>query len=140
MSKEHLFSNDEITIIWKKELCTHSTICWKGLNSVFQPGQRPWIKPDGAPTEAIIAQVLRCPSGALSLSTLQAAQQKEAPTRTPVSLVENGPLLINGPITVVHGDGREEERDGPSAFCRCGGTRNHPYCDGSHRKLQQREP
>ncbi|MBK9175780.1 MAG: (4Fe-4S)-binding protein [Flavobacteriales bacterium] len=66
MSKEHTYTNGEVTIIWKKELCIHSTKCWRGLGSVFQPGQRPWIKPEGASTEAIQAQVDHCPSGALS--------------------------------------------------------------------------
>lgn len=66
MSEEHTYTNGEVTIIWKKDRCIHSTKCWRGLGSVFQPGQRPWIKPEGASTEAITAQVDRCPSGALS--------------------------------------------------------------------------
>lgn len=66
MSKEHSYSNGEVTIIWKPDLCTHSRNCWKGLGEVFKPGQRPWIQPDGANTEAIVAQVKQCPSGALS--------------------------------------------------------------------------
>jgi uncharacterized Fe-S cluster protein YjdI len=55
-----------VTIVWKKELCIHSTCCWKGLPTVFKPGQRPWINAGGAGTQEIIAQVRRCPSGALS--------------------------------------------------------------------------
>lgn len=66
MSKEHDYSNGEVTIVWKPDLCIHSKRCWKGLHAVFQPGQRPWIKPEGGTTEAIIAQVKQCPSGALS--------------------------------------------------------------------------
>ncbi|MDQ3100567.1 MAG: (4Fe-4S)-binding protein [Bacteroidota bacterium] len=31
----------EVTVVWKKELCTHSTRCWKELHAVFQPGERP---------------------------------------------------------------------------------------------------
>lgn len=68
MSKEHRYTNGEVTIIWKPDLCIHSTRCWKGLGVVFKPGQRPWIKPEGASTEAIIGQVQKCPSGALSHS------------------------------------------------------------------------
>ena len=63
------YSNGEITIVWKPELCKHSTICWKGeggLPQVFNPRERPWIKPEGAETELIIQQVQKCPSGALS--------------------------------------------------------------------------
>ena len=67
MSQEtHKYSNDEITVVWKPDVCMHSTLCWKGLIQVFNPQQRPWIKIDGASTERIIEQVKKCPSGALS--------------------------------------------------------------------------
>ena len=66
MSKEHNYSNGEVTIVWKPEMCIHSRKCWKGLGAVFQPGENPWIKPEEASTEEIIAQVGQCPSGALS--------------------------------------------------------------------------
>jgi uncharacterized Fe-S cluster protein YjdI len=63
------YSNGEVTIVWKPQTCIHSTICWKGrdgLAEVFQPTQKPWITPMGAPTEKITAQIGKCPSGALS--------------------------------------------------------------------------
>ena len=66
MSDAHEYTNGEVTIIWKKERCIHSKNCWKGLYSVFQPGQRPWIKPEGATTRQITQQIDKCPSGALS--------------------------------------------------------------------------
>ncbi|MDN5200869.1 (4Fe-4S)-binding protein [Fulvivirgaceae bacterium BMA10] len=60
------YSNGEVTVIWQPHLCIHSGICVKGLASVFQPKEKPWIKMDGASTQAIIDQVKQCPSGALS--------------------------------------------------------------------------
>ena len=60
------YSNGDVTIVWKPELCTHSANCAKGLPAVFQPRVKPWIKPHQATTEQIIEQVKRCPSGALS--------------------------------------------------------------------------
>ncbi len=63
------YSNGEITIVWKPSLCIHSTRCWKGdtgLIDVFNPMEKPWIKPAGASTERIVQQVKLCPSGALS--------------------------------------------------------------------------
>jgi uncharacterized Fe-S cluster protein YjdI len=67
MPKEtHRYTNGEVTIVWTPKMCIHSTLCWKGLIEVFNPRERPWIKPEGAPTEKIIEQVKLCPSGALS--------------------------------------------------------------------------
>ncbi|MBS1920252.1 MAG: (4Fe-4S)-binding protein [Bacteroidetes bacterium] len=59
------YINGEITIVWKPDVCQHSTLCWKGLIEVFNPRERPWIKMNGATTKRIIEQVKKCPSGAL---------------------------------------------------------------------------
>lgn len=64
MEKE--YSNGEVAIIWKPELCQHSGICVKTLPKVYRPKEKPWIKPHQASTEEIIDQVSKCPSGALS--------------------------------------------------------------------------
>ena len=60
------YSNGEVTIVWKPDLCIHSAICAKGLPNVFQPREKPWVKQDAAATTEIINQISKCPSGALS--------------------------------------------------------------------------
>jgi uncharacterized Fe-S cluster protein YjdI len=66
--KTHHYSNGEITITWKPELCIHSGICFSGLPEVFDPRRKPWIEPDRSETHTIIEQVKKCPSGALSFT------------------------------------------------------------------------
>jgi len=61
------YNNGDVTIIWKPDLCAHSSICFRGLPEVFDPRKRPWITPEGVSSEKIIEQVKRCPSGALSI-------------------------------------------------------------------------
>jgi putative redox protein len=60
------YANDEITVVWKPELCQHATRCWKQLPEVFDYKKKKWINPNGASSEKIIEQVKKCPSGALS--------------------------------------------------------------------------
>ncbi len=60
------YSNGEVSIVWKPELCIHSGNCARGLPDVFKPREKPWINVNGASTEKIIEQVKKCPSGALS--------------------------------------------------------------------------
>ena len=67
MDKAREYSNGEVTIVWKQELCIHSGICARGLASVFKPKEKPWIHPEGATSEEIVNQVKKCPSGALSV-------------------------------------------------------------------------
>ncbi len=64
--KTHRYTNGEVTVFWKPEICTHSAICFKGLPQVFDPRRTPWIEMDKESTEQIIEQVKKCPSGALS--------------------------------------------------------------------------
>lgn len=60
------YSNGDVTIVWKPDQCTHSGICFRGLGEVFDPRKRPWITLETSTTDKIIAQVKKCPSGALS--------------------------------------------------------------------------
>lgn len=60
------YSNGEITVVWKPDMCIHSKKCWTHLLEVFDPRKHPWINMEGADSERIIAQVKQCPSGALS--------------------------------------------------------------------------
>jgi putative redox protein len=61
------YGNDEITVVWKPELCQHSTRCFTQLPEVFNPVVKKWIDVDGASPEKIVEQVRKCPSGALSV-------------------------------------------------------------------------
>jgi CDGSH-type Zn-finger protein len=49
---------------------------------------------------------------------------------------ENGPYLFSGPAVLINADGNESEITGKTvALCRCGGSQNKPFCDGTHRKI-----
>jgi len=60
------YPKGEITVLWKPDRCIHSGICVRGLPKVFDVKRRPWVDTTGAEQAEIIAQVERCPSGALS--------------------------------------------------------------------------
>lgn len=60
------YANQDVTVVWQPDLCRHTGICARGLPLVFNPSRRPWIELEHADTQAIVAQVERCPSGALT--------------------------------------------------------------------------
>ena len=66
MGQKIEYSNGELTIIWQPDLCQHSGICVKTLPQVYNPKERPWVKIENATTDELIAQINKCPSGALS--------------------------------------------------------------------------
>ncbi len=60
------YSNGELTVVWKPDICKHSGVCVRTLPKVYNTKERPWIKPENATIEELKAQINRCPSGALS--------------------------------------------------------------------------
>ena len=64
--EQKTYTNGEITVVWKPNVCIHSAICFKGLAPVFDPRRKPWIDMSAADTDKIIEQVQKCPSGAIS--------------------------------------------------------------------------
>jgi len=56
-----------VTVSFDPEVCQHSGNCVRGLPGVFDTERHPWIEPDGAASDEVIAQVARCPSGALRI-------------------------------------------------------------------------
>lgn len=132
MGKTKEYSNGDVTIVWKPDMCIHSGICVKGLGDVFQPKEKPWIKIDAAPTEALVKQVKACPSGALSYYMNGEESESSKTLDTKVEVLEDGPLLVYGTLKVKHRDGTEDKKNKTTAFCRCGASQNKPYCDGAH--------
>lgn len=135
------YTNGEVTVVWKPDACIHSRICWTGLREVFDPSKRPWVNMQGGTTQQIIEQVRKCPSGALSyfLNEQEATHEpqtaivSEASEILNIQIKPNGPILIETDCRITHSNGEVEIKKGRTALCRCGGSANKPYCDGSHK-------
>ena len=59
------YNGKTVDVSFDAEVCRHAANCVRGLPAVFDAKRRPWIDPDGAPADEVVAQVKRCPSGAL---------------------------------------------------------------------------
>jgi uncharacterized Fe-S cluster protein YjdI len=132
MRKKKEYTNGEVTIVWEADKCIHSGICVKGLPNVFRPKVRPWVNIKGADTTALVNQVKRCPTGALSFYMNNEEDKTAQSQNTKVEVLENGPLLVYGTLKITHKDGKEETKNKATAFCRCGASNNKPFCDGAH--------
>lgn len=64
--KEMLYHHPDLTIVWKPHLCEHAGVCVRLLPRVYNPKERPWIKPLNATATELMDQINACPSGALS--------------------------------------------------------------------------
>jgi len=63
---KNTYTNGEITVTYSPKKCIHASECYKNLSEVFRSSIIPWIDLEGAKSEEIIAQIGKCPSGALS--------------------------------------------------------------------------
>ena len=48
---------------------------------------------------------------------------------------DNASYMVRGPVKLVDAEGNEFTLEGDTIFlCRCGGSSNKPFCDGTHNK------
>jgi uncharacterized Fe-S cluster protein YjdI len=59
------YATSEVTVTFDPNVCRHAGICVRGLPAVFDVRQKRWIRPERASADEVVAQVARCPSGAL---------------------------------------------------------------------------
>jgi glutamate synthase domain-containing protein 2/CDGSH-type Zn-finger protein len=129
----------QITIHDNRGICAHAGFCTEGLPKVWRMNTEPWIDPDGATAEEIIEVVKRCPSGALSYS-IDDIEYRDDENRSPSVLVApKGPYAIKGSCELVGGEFGEGASLEHYDLCRCGGSKNKPFCDGSHWTVWEEE-
>jgi len=124
------FEGADITIHYNSLQCASAERCWKSLPAAFRHGEVPWIQPDRATVEEVKAAVSRCPSGALSYAV--AGETGPPPRRRArIAIIENGPYAVEAiPLGVdAWCEGAVRDR---YTLCRCGASKNKPFCDGSH--------
>jgi uncharacterized Fe-S cluster protein YjdI/CDGSH-type Zn-finger protein len=130
-----VYEDERIQVFWEPKLCIHIQNCVHGLPEVFDAESRPWIHVEAAEADRIAEVVTTCPTGALHFHRLDGGpQEEEAAGETLVEPRPNGPLFLRGRIRIEDAEGNLIREDTRVALCRCGGSANKPFCDGTHRR------
>ncbi|RNI13863.1 hypothetical protein EFE42_07105 [Methanohalophilus sp. RSK] len=129
--KMDTYKGKAITIHDNRGVCSHRGHCTDNLPSVFRMGVEPWIDPDGADPEEIARVIRMCPSGALSY-TMDGQLHKDYPHNAEVFVAKNNAYNVVGNIELEDPDGSNPETQDHYCLCRCGNSKNKPFCDGSH--------
>lgn len=125
------YEGKEIVILDNRGVCSHRGHCTDNLPSVFIQGKEPWIDPDGADVEEIIRIIRMCPSGALSYER-NGKRYSKWEGGPEVRFVKNAPYEVAGGVSFRDEEGSLPETPDHYALCRCGGSKNKPFCDGTH--------
>ncbi len=134
------YSNGEVSVFWKPELCIHSANCLIGLPGVFNNSKRPWIDIKGGPTKDIITAVNTCPSRALTFlknTRIKSQSRKKGPKKAAkfarIQVLKNGPILVTGNFIIRDANKKKiRVETETAALCRCGASKTKPFCDGNH--------
>jgi CDGSH-type Zn-finger protein/uncharacterized Fe-S cluster protein YjdI len=121
----------ELTLHFEAKRCIHARFCVTGAPQVFLANVKgPWIKPDAMPVDALVEIAHACPSGAIRYVRKDGHRDEFAPPVNLVNVREAGPYAVRACI-VLNGE--------PAGFrvtlCRCGASKNKPFCDGSHHDI-----
>ena len=125
----------DVTLVFDSHRCIHSRGCVLGEPGVFianKPGE--WIYPDTATPERLSLVAINCPSGAISARRRDGVEETPPPVNV-IRVRENGPLAFHAELEIVGyppGDAAQYR----ATLCRCGQSRNKPYCDGSHNEAK----
>ncbi len=126
------YEGKEITIKYSRLLCSKAHECGVRLNRVFDTSRNPWIDPNQGAVTEIVDVVRACPSGALSYQLSGTPLRHEVAQDSVVNVESSGPLNVRN-VSLVGEDWCKGASENKYSLCRCGASKNKPFCDGSHR-------
>jgi CDGSH-type Zn-finger protein/uncharacterized Fe-S cluster protein YjdI len=130
------YPGEQVDVHWDERLCLHVGECGRAEGELFVGGRDPWCQPDAASVDEVAEICTRCPSGALTYIRKDGNMGEMAPGRNVVVIANDGPLYLTGDLTI---EGAAEDMGGVrfrAALCRCGASKNKPFCDNSHREIR----
>jgi CDGSH-type Zn-finger protein/uncharacterized Fe-S cluster protein YjdI len=119
-------------VSWHEGLCIHIGECGRAKGELFVGGRKPWCDPDVASDEEVKDVVMRCPTGALSVKFTDGENPEEADSENTINVAYNGPLFVRGQLGIDAATSVAPGLKFRTALCRCGQSKNKPFCDNSH--------
>ncbi|MBV8726592.1 MAG: CDGSH iron-sulfur domain-containing protein [Candidatus Eremiobacteraeota bacterium] len=125
------YEGKDIIVLDNRGTCCHFGNCTDHLPQVFHHEGDPFVTAGGASAEETEAIVRACPSGALGF--IKDGEQYQGEDREPEIFVShNASYYVRGGIELEGEPMNKGALREHYALCRCGQSKNKPFCDGSH--------
>lgn len=131
LDKMDNYEKSKLIIHDNRGVCSHRGYCTDNLPNVFRIGKEPWINPDGAEPDEVARVIRMCPSGALSY-TKDGVLFKDFDRQPGVTVTKDGPYDVVGNPAFIDVEGNKPESMEHFTLCRCGQSKNKPFCNGQH--------
>jgi len=128
------YPGKKATVSWNGRLCIHVGECGRAKGDLFVGGRDPWCQPDLTTNDEVADVVNRCPTGALTVDFADGSGEEQPEPVNSVNVAYNGPLFIRGRLAIENAPTDAPALAFRAALCRCGKSRNKPFCDNSHEK------
>ncbi|UCE90161.1 MAG: CDGSH iron-sulfur domain-containing protein [Pseudomonadota bacterium] len=126
------FSGKLVDVEWDGRLCIHIAECGRAKGELFVGGRKPWGQPDLVSLEEVLDVVARCPSGALTYEVKAQDISEQPDKENTVTVTYNGPYFVRGDLEIENSPDDMPGVAMRAALCRCGQSKNKPFCDNSH--------
>ncbi len=120
-----------MTIHDNRGVCAHSGNCTDNSPLVFNNDKEPWIDPDADEPKVTANTIRMCPSGALSYAK-DGVLFKDQGREPRITVSKDGPHHVVGGIEFKDPEGSKPESEEHYTLCRCGHSKNKPFCSGQH--------
>ena len=127
------YEGEKVDITFNPGRCIHAAVCVQKLGQVFDTDKRPWIMADNATADEVAATITQCPSGALHFERKDGGDNESIPEENVIVVRPNGPLQLRGDLTI-QGETVDIQQETRATLCRCGASKNKPFCDNAHRE------
>jgi CDGSH-type Zn-finger protein/uncharacterized Fe-S cluster protein YjdI len=131
-SPRYRYPGKAADVVWDERLCIHIGECGRAKGDLFVAKREPWCQPDLTSVAEVVDVCERCPSGALVYEVKDGGTVERPTSRNTITVTYNGPLFVRGDLAI---EGAALDMPGVrfrAALCRCGQSKNKPFCDNSH--------
>ena len=131
--KTNEYAGQQITVVDNTDVCCRDRSCITELPQVFET-----CDPNAASPEEIMKTIRKCPSGALTYK-IGENHCKDFGREPAITITKNGPIKVVGGICLNDEMGSKPACEEHYTLCRCGRSRNKPFCDGTHADIDFRD-